>query len=219
MVTKSHKSLTNCVRPARPVRSAERGYALVGLLALMTILVLATMAAAPSLRQQNRRELEKEAIARGEEVAEAIRIYFRTRGQLPTSMDDLLDGVAPPGRIQKLQILRASAARDPLTRSGEWRLIRPNDPEFAEFVKELTLYNNGRPPVTRDLLLQQRIPVPTVTAIIDTRTDEKAPCDEDAPSSGSGQFVGVASRSRCDSVITYYGIERHDKWVFTPLFR
>jgi hypothetical protein len=35
----------------------------------------------------------------------------------------------------------------------------------------------------------------------------------------SGPFVGVASRSRKDSVLTYYGIERHDQWIFTPLFR
>jgi hypothetical protein len=33
------------------------------------------------------------------------------------------------------------------------------------------------------------------------------------------QFVGVASRSRTKSVLTYYGIENHSKWVFTPLFR
>jgi hypothetical protein len=35
----------------------------------------------------------------------------------------------------------------------------------------------------------------------------------------TGPFVGVASRSRRESVLTYYGIERHDQWIFTPLFR
>ena len=32
-------------------------------------------------------------------------------------------------------------------------------------------------------------------------------------------FIGVASQSRSKSVIAYYGIENHSKWVFTPLFR
>jgi len=32
-------------------------------------------------------------------------------------------------------------------------------------------------------------------------------------------FIGVASQSRTTSVIAYYGIENHSKWIFTPLFR
>mgnify|MGYP006141564333 CR=1 FL=1 len=32
-------------------------------------------------------------------------------------------------------------------------------------------------------------------------------------------FIGVASQSKSRSVIAYYGIENHSKWVFTPLFR
>ncbi|HEX7957943.1 MAG TPA: type II secretion system protein, partial [Pyrinomonadaceae bacterium] len=55
----------------------ERGYALVALLAMMTILALAVTAAAPVVRQQTQRERELEAIRRGEEVSEAIRQYVR----------------------------------------------------------------------------------------------------------------------------------------------
>jgi hypothetical protein len=29
----------------------------------------------------------------------------------------------------------------------------------------------------------------------------------------------VASRSQRNSVIYYFGIDRHDYWIFTPLFR
>ena len=58
------------------VAITKAGYTLVALLALMTILALFAAAAAPSLRQQARREREKEAIFRGEEVAEAIRLYY-----------------------------------------------------------------------------------------------------------------------------------------------
>src|SRR5687768_17753253 len=99
--------------PAR-ARARERGYALVALLAVMTLLMIAMMAAAPSIRQQTRRELELEAIARGEEVAEAIRMYMSihpTR-QPPTSMDELLEGVSRG--TKKVMVLRGSASRDPL---------------------------------------------------------------------------------------------------------
>ncbi|HZB45987.1 MAG TPA: type II secretion system protein, partial [Pyrinomonadaceae bacterium] len=59
-------------RPANPMDAhatdtpagdaRERGYALVALLAVMTILMIVMTAAAPSMRQQARRELELEAI-------------------------------------------------------------------------------------------------------------------------------------------------------------
>ncbi|HVF55269.1 MAG TPA: hypothetical protein VM934_03915 [Pyrinomonadaceae bacterium] len=197
-------------------RPGQAGYALVALLALMTLMVIAMMSAVPSLRQQNQRELEKEAIVRGEEVAEAIRLYVNYTGKPPTSIDELLEG-APFG-VKKVQVLRAYAARDPLSASGEWRLVRPNDPAFIEFVKAVALYNNGRVPVTSDDKLKS-IPIPQFGTILDTKTKEEAPGDEDTSSSSSGPFIGVASRSRRDSVLTYYDIERQDKWVFTPLFK
>jgi hypothetical protein len=65
----------------------------------------------------------------------------------------------------------------------------------------------------------QLLAVPRVITAINTGTkpEKKTPSafDDDA----TGPFVGVASRSRRDSVLTYYGIETHDGWIFTPLFR
>src|SRR5258705_7576586 len=83
-------------------RRHEEGYTLVALLALMTILALFALAAAPAIRQQAQRERENEAIFRGEEVADAIRLYYsyqvrqrnlRADAALPTSIDQLLEGV------------------------------------------------------------------------------------------------------------------------------
>ena len=205
--------------PRRAVR--ERGYALVALLALMTVLMVVMMAAAPSIQQQSRRERELEAIARGEEVAEAIRMYIHYRRQPPTSMEELLDGVTPQGSTKKIYVLRASAARDPLSKSGEWRTVKFNDPAFAIFVKDLTEYANGRlPEPTTDPELRAlagQIPRPSV--ILNLGEDGGAPGGEDESSSSNGPFLGVASRSQRDSIITYYGIERHDHWVFTPFFK
>ena len=199
-------------------RQAEGGYALVALLAVMTIMALAFTAAAPSIRQQRQRELEKEAIARGEEVAEAIRLYVRARGVLPTSLNQLREGI--PVGIKKVQIVRASALIDPLSSSGEWRLIRPNDAKLLEFQRDIALYTGGFTPPTREPALQQF--VAQMTALINTRTKdskETAPGGEDSSPNNTGAFIGVASRSRRNSVLTYYGIDSHDRWIFTPLFR
>ena len=110
-------------QPAVPDRRSEGGFTLVALLAVMSLLVLFALAAAENVRQQSQREREKEAIFRGEQVSDAIRSYYRYRGaqgvnSLPTSMDQLLEGI--PKGTKKLQILRVSASRDPLSSSGEW---------------------------------------------------------------------------------------------------
>ena len=212
---------TSIAGSSAAARARERGYALVALLALMTVLMITMMAAAPSIRQQTRRERELEAIARGEEVAEAIRKYIHYAHRPPTSMEELQEG-APFG-TKKVQVLRASAARDPLTESGEWRLIKVNDREMIAFIRDLTTYANGRLPAATtdtDATMQQIAgTLPRVTNILNLGTCEEAPGGEDASLSSKGPFVGVASRSRRDSIVTYYGIERHDGWVFTPFFR
>jgi len=205
--------------------AGQRGYALIALLALMTVLMITMMAAAPSLRHQSRRNLELEAIARGEEVAEAIRMYVRlhpTR-QLPTSMDELLEGVSPAGRTKKVKVLRASAARDPLSESGEWRTIKPRDQAFVRFLRDLAEYAENRPvPKTTDPALTQiATTLPELTSLITgLGSGERGENEgEDTSMSSSGQFVGVASRSGRRSIVTYYGIERHSRWVFTPFYR
>ena len=56
--------------------STERGYTLVALLAVMSLIALFALEAAPTVRQQAQREREKEAIFRGQQVADAIRSYY-----------------------------------------------------------------------------------------------------------------------------------------------
>ncbi|HEX8494210.1 MAG TPA: type II secretion system protein [Pyrinomonadaceae bacterium] len=214
----SHDCALRCNARRGRRRECERGYTLVALLAVITIILLFIAAAAPSIRQQAQRSREEEAIARGEEVAEAIRLYTRERGTLPTSVEQLLEGI--PRGAKKVQILRAEAARDPLSSSGEWKLIKKNDAVLLAFQRAVTTYAGGRTPDTRDQLFLQRAgPMPALVNVIDTESQEPAPGGEDDTENSPGPFIGVISRSRRDSVITYYGIERHDQWVFTPYFK
>lgn len=207
---------------SRAHRRGEEGYTLVALLALMTILALMMISIAPNLRQQADREREIEAIDRGEEVAEAIRLYVLEKRTLPTSMEQLLEGL--PRGSKKIQILRPAAAKDPLSSTGEWKLVRLNDASLTEFQRKVMLYNNGALPPTRD---ETRVPevygqaIKRMSGLINTKSDdeEAAPGGEDDSENSSGPFIGVVSRSRRNSVISYYGIERHDLWIFTPLFR
>ena len=200
----------------------EDGYALVSLLVVMSLMALFAVAAASNVRQQAQREREKETIFRGEQVADAIRAYYRFRGaqgvnSLPTNMDQLLEGI--PRGTKKLQILRVEAARDPLSSKGEWKLIGPTSQDFAGLVRSLTVYSGGAPPTPRPEFRQLATLIPQMTNVLDTESTNTAPGGEDNSASSSGPFLGVSSRSQRNSVITYYGIDRHDEWIFTPLFR
>jgi len=210
---------------------SDGGYTLVALLALMSVVALFAMAVAPSLQQQSLRDREKEAIFRGEQVADAIRDYYKYRvavnrvagdQALPSSMDQLLQGLPIPGGSKSRQILRASAARDPLTLEGEWRFIHPRSEELIDFQQGVYSYAGTiLPPPRNDpqMAQLQLFAVPQMTTLLNTGTTSKSSSSSSAGDDSSGPFVGVASRSRRSSVLTFYGIESHDGWIFTPLFR
>lgn len=208
-------------------KSNEKGVSLIMLMAVMTILTIFMLAAAPVIQKEIQRSREQEAIRRGNEVAEAIRVYALTNNKLPTSMNDLLEGV--PRGSRKYQILRESASKDPLSADGKWKLLRVRDKQFVQFAEFVRKYNGNVLPGE-----QQPVP-PVISALLpqlpNTQTDpsefeeisnvENMTCEEsdEAEETQPDGFVGVVSVSKCRSVLTYYGIERQDYWVFTPLFR
>jgi len=206
------------------------GYALVALMAVMTLLALFAIAVAPSIAQQAQREREKETIFRGEQVAAAIREYYIYRAttgggpgdqSLPTSIDQLLEGIPIPGGSKKRQVLRLSASKDPLSSSGEWRLIRPRSQDLLEFQRAVLIYANNvlPPPTDRQMAQLQQFAAPPIVSVGATDLSGPTLSGEISSADSSGPFVGVSSRSQNNSVLFYYGIERHDRWVFTPLFR
>ena len=213
------------------IRHSEGGYTLVALLAMMSVLALFAMAVAPSMQQQALREREKEAIFRGEQVADAIRLYYRYQVRvlgkqgaqaLPSSMDNLIQGVPKPGGSKNLMILRASAARDPLTIEGEWRYVLPRTEALTEFQQAIMFYTGGNVvPQSRDreMITLQQFAVPPIINISNLGTKSSSSNTSSFDDDASGPFVGVASRSKQESVIAYYGIEQHNQWIFTPLFR
>ncbi|HEV7698904.1 MAG TPA: hypothetical protein VGO43_01610 [Pyrinomonadaceae bacterium] len=203
---------------ARRNRDLEQGMTLFAVMAIMAVFAIGLLAVAPSVQQEIQREKELETIRRGEEVAEAIRQYveFYRGAKLPNSMDDLLEGL--PQGTKKRQILRASAAVDPLSEDGKWRLIKADVNSIGSFARRVQNYNGGQLPAN---------PSPTfdrysMTLVNSLNTELSS--DNDADDSfdivtDNTPFIGVASQSKARSVITYYGIENHSKWVFTPLFR
>lgn len=211
-------------------RRSEAGYTLVAMLALMTVVALFAMAIAPRVQQQGQREREREAIFRGEQVADAIRDFYiyrfnvlRIPGEqaLPSSMDQLLEGLPVIGGSKNRMILRPSAARDPLTREAEWRFIGPRTNSLIELQQSILFYTGSTVPVPpgREMQALQQLAAPVFVVGANLKDRDPSSSSSAGDEVSGGPFVGVASRSKKASVLTYYGIEREDQWIFTPLFR
>ncbi len=209
--------IENLNSPARP--ASESGMTLYAILAIMAVTAVVVLAAAPLVQQEVQRELEIESIRRGEEVADAIRQYviYHNGAKLPDSIDELLEGL-PEGTKNRM-ILRPSAAIDPLSEDGKWGLVRPDPQTIARFAKRVQLFNNGLLPGNPSPLFD-RFSVMIVNAVDTGDDSDVQEPEEGIDYSTEGEpFIGVVSQSRSRSIIAYYGIENHSKWIFTPLFR
>jgi len=105
-------------RPRTAGNRSERGYALLMAVCLVTLMLIGTMAIAPNILTEGKREKEKEMIWRGKQYTRGVKLYYRKLGRFPTSLDDLTKP-----KIGSLRFMR-QAYKDPMNnKDGSWRLI------------------------------------------------------------------------------------------------
>jgi len=96
----------------------QRGYALLLVVFLTTVLLVSVMIAAPSIRTERQREKEQEMIWRGKQYVRGIKLFYRKNGRFPTSLDDLTKP-----KMGSLRFMR-QVYKDPVNIiDGSWRLI------------------------------------------------------------------------------------------------
>jgi type II secretory pathway pseudopilin PulG len=209
----------------------ERGYALVGLMAVVMIAMILTTAAAPSLRREMQREKEEEMLWRGQQVVVALSRYRAFRGGVfPTDLKELVEGIDINGK--RLRLLRPSAICDPMTPcegEGEtnWRTVNPGDPLTKELLEAIIIaQEKSKLPVNPQGIqeLARFAQVGTVTLPgqpADTQLDGVIGQGENQQG-GSGDntqgapIIGVVSRKSGKMFRAYYGIEEYDRALFFP---
>ncbi len=200
---------------------SEAGMTLLAVMAFMAVFAIGLLSVAPSVQIEVQREKELESIRRGEEIADAVRQYIihYQGAKLPDSLDDLIEGL--PQGTKKRQILRPSATTDPLSADGKWRLIGPDPDVIAAFAKKVQVYNNGLLPSSPEPVRYFDKYTISLVNVLNTESasETEEPDEDDTVVTDNTPFIGVASQSRSKSVLAYYGIENHSKWIFTPLFR
>src|SRR2546423_3128976 len=97
----------------------QRGYILLSVMLLMTIMLLTLTIEAPRIAQQIKREKEEELIHRGNEYKSATKKYFRKFGRYPVSLEQLEN-------TNNFRFLR-KRYKDPFTGKDDWRLIHQGE--------------------------------------------------------------------------------------------
>jgi type II secretory pathway pseudopilin PulG len=95
-------------------RRCEDGYNLLVLMVLVTVMNVAVAVALPSWSQFVQREKEAEAVFRGLQYAEAIRVFQKRHSRLPNTLEELIE--IEPRSIRKLY-------SNPLHEGGQWGLL------------------------------------------------------------------------------------------------
>lgn len=136
--------MRNCGQMRTKLRGQE-GYALTLVIFLLALVVIASVAVAPEIITNGRREKEEEMIWRGKQYVRGIRLYVRyyqTHGgttRFPTSMEDLTKNKVG------IRFMR-QAYKDPVNSvDGSWRLIYvgPNG-QLIGSLKKRTLGPDGQ---------------------------------------------------------------------------
>jgi len=101
-------------------RRAERGYVLLSLMLVVTLMMIFAAVAASSMAFEIKREREMEMIHRGVQYSRAIRGYYKKFGRYPTRLEDL-------DNTNNLRYLRKHY-KDPLNKNKDFKLLHYGDP-------------------------------------------------------------------------------------------
>jgi type II secretory pathway pseudopilin PulG len=168
-------------------RRGERGYNLVALIVGITILNILLAAVLPLWSTAIQREKEEELIFRGLQYAEAIRVFqTRFQGRLPTRLEELLE--IKPRSIRQLW-------KDPMTPDGKWALVIQGQPLMNQ--------GEGSNPADPSGFATEDGGVPTGLGPAGKGTVAVGP------------IRGVYSLSDKESIATFMGQQRYNKWIFT----
>jgi type II secretory pathway pseudopilin PulG len=180
-----------------------RGYALLVVMAVATLLLVSLTVALPSVYQEAQREREEELIFRGIQYARAIAMFHRQFQRFPVSVKELL-------QTNGLRFLRR-AYPDPMDRKGKWRFIHANAAGVLLDSKMRGLPSNAPSPSGTPPMISQTSP-----------GAEASPPNSQSASAffGSGNemvgafIVGVAATSHRESIRVWNNRTHYDEWEF-----
>ena len=185
-------------------RGDQAGYILLGITIWLVILGIFMWAALPLWQNLMQREREQELIWRGNQFVQAIERYQRKyTGAYPPNLEILVQ-----------QKFLRKLYKDPMTKDGEWRILRQLSPEVRTIPGMPVPPGAGPAPQAGGSPLgpasgPQSHPPPGSPPGSSSLLGGSFGSD-----AGLGGIVGVASKSKEKSIKIYNGKDRYDEWLF-----
>lgn len=202
----------------------DRGFALVALLAGLTIMLVFMAAAVPAIRHDLQREQEEEMFWRGQQIALGLAKYASLKGRLPTELKDLGESFESP--LGRMRVVRRTALCDPLQPCEDgkpnWKPVRPGDPLINEFYQAYITEmmrnpERGLRPPTQELAQMAQLSAQMGGAGLNANGEMGGP----AASSFSkdlkvelGPIYGVVSRDTRELIRNYFDMGTYDRALF-----
>jgi type II secretory pathway pseudopilin PulG len=205
-------------RPGSRCRE-ERGYVLLTLMLMVSLMVIAAAAVAPSIADQIRRDRENELIRRGMQYRRAIRQFTKKTGRFPMKLEDLED-------TNGVRYLR-KRYKDPVT-GKEFRMLHMADIPAATgtSANAWSLQADTSANKAADNSSSQAGQDPSRTSTeqdqsssaSDQRAAEGMAGDSGSSSANSGfsggVIVGVASTSKKKTIREFNHRNHYNEWLF-----
>jgi type II secretory pathway pseudopilin PulG len=199
----------------------ERGYVLLTLMLMVSLMVIAAAAVAPSIADQIRRDRENELIRRGMQYRRAIRQFTKKTGRFPMKLEDLED-------TNGVRYLR-KRYKDPVT-GKEFRMLHMADipaatgtsanawslqaDTSANKAADNSSSQAGQDPSRVATDPSQSSSTPDTPAAQSTAP----PGNADSPPANSGfsggVIVGVASASKKKTIREFNHRNHYNEWLF-----
>ncbi len=177
---------------ARLVRLDENGYAMAALLVMVAVLTVLMSVAMPVWRHETQREKEEELVFRGLQYVRAIRLYQAKNQNLPPSIDALVQG----------HFLRKKY-KDPIT----------ND-DFVPLSAATGAAGQIGQPGQPGGQSGRGGPSPQRGQSAPSQNPSAAPSPFSGQGSVAGGILGVASKSKAESIRIYQGRTHYNEWQF-----
>ena len=191
----------------------SRGYALITVMFMTTVLLISLTAALPSVYQEGQREREEELIFRGLQYARAIAFFHRQFNRYPVSVKELM-------QTNGIRFLR-KAYKDPMSKKGDWRFIHANAAGVLIDSKTMGPRSNqqGKAAAGSAAANLPGGPAGAAQQLSNSQTSTTAQQTSPGFTSGGsdikGAFiVGVASTSKRPSIRVWNNYTHYDEWEF-----
>ena len=188
----------------------QKGYILLAVMLLMTLMLIALSIELPRIHQQIKRDKEEEMIHRAHEYTGAIRRFYRKFGRYPLSIEQLEN-------TNNFRFLR-KRYKDPMTGKDDWRLIHQGEVIAKVGGGTTTLSGSGGLNG-----FSQPTPTPTPSPSPTPQGSGGISSGDNSGSSGSafgnpqpggGPIIGVGGTRKEESIRIIDEKDHYNEWVF-----